>query len=69
MPLAGLMSPVYFAVKAHTLGIMIPMHRVQSETTTKHDSCPKYHPFNQPISQPVLAEAKMGQKKTPLQGP
>lgn len=59
--LAIFMTPVYFATKAHTLGIMTPMHQVQSETTTKDDSCPEYLPFSQPVSQPVLAE--MGEKK------
>lgn len=67
--LAVFMTPIYFATKVHTLGIVTLTHRVQSETTPRDDSCPEYLPFCQPASQPVLAEVKMGQKKTPLQGP
>lgn len=62
------MTPVYFPAKAPTSSVMTPMCRVQSETTTKDDSCPDNLPFSQPVSQPVLAKAETGQKKTPLQG-
>lgn len=51
------------------MGIVTPTHWVQPGKTTKDDSCPEYLSFSLPVSQPVLGEEKLGQKKTLLQGP
>lgn len=52
--LAGFMTPIFFATKAHALGIMIPTHQVQSETTAKDFCCPACLPFK-PVCFPTVS--------------